>query len=323
MFEYCTNNGADIISCSWGTTDPAFSLSTVKEEVLTEAASKGRDGKGCIILYAVGNEAKDYVNYYAAHPDVIGVGACTSQDQHANYSNQGREVTVVAPSNGDWPIIAARAWWDEGVSWESGNKRFWRDGKVRGENGLYKHFGGTSSSTPLVAGICALMLSVNPDLTARQVKQILMDTADKIGSPLEYDSRGHSPKYGYGRVNADKAVKEAKRLTDTGLGTEPSVDVPIKKGRGLFVFNVKKQEPSGFGVQIGAFAEYGNVLIQAEKLQGKYDQPVIVNINELGGKTVYKIVVGAFANRSDASSLYIKMKDDGLNGFVRNLKDLV
>jgi len=154
------------------------------------------------------------------------------------------------------------------------------------------------------------------------VKKILIDTADKIGSPLEYDSRGHSPKYGYGRVNADKAVKEAKRLTDKGLGTTPSVDVPIKKGRGLFVFNVKKQEARGFGVQIGAFAEYGNVLIQAEKLQLKYDQPVIVNINELGGKTVYKIVVGAYDNRSQASSLYLKMKEDGLNGFVRNLKDL-
>jgi len=164
MFEYCIKNNADIISCSWGTTDPAFSLSTVKEEVITDAAAKGRGGKGCIILYAVGNEAKDYVNYYAAHPDVIGVGACTSQDRHADYSNQGREVDVVAPSNGDWPIIAARAWWDEGVSWENGNKRFWRDGKVRGEPGLYKHFGATSSSTPLVAGICALMLSVNPDL---------------------------------------------------------------------------------------------------------------------------------------------------------------
>ena len=323
MFEYCIKNNADIISCSWGTTDPAFSLSTVKEEVITEAAAKGRGGKGCIILYAVGNEAKDYINYYAAHPDVIAVGACTSQDRHADYSNQGREVDVVAPSNGDWPIIAARAWWDEGVSWETGNKRFWRDGKVRGEPGLYKHFGGTSSSTPLVAGICALMLSVNPDLTARQVKAILIETADKIGSPLEYDTRGHSPKYGYGRVNADRAVKEAKRLSDKGLGTEPSVDVPIKKGRGLFVFNVKKQEARGFGVQIGAFAEYGNVLIQAEKLQSKYDQPVIVNINELGGKTVYKIVVGSYDNRSQASSLYLKMKEDGLNGFVRNLKDLV
>ena len=323
MFEYCIKTKADIISCSWGSTDPAFSLSAVKEEVLANAATKGRGGKGCVILFAVGNESKDYVNYYSAHPDVIAVGASTSKDEHANYSNRGREVTVVAPSNGDWPIIAARAWWDEGVHWESGAYKFWRDGKERGSSGMYKHFGGTSSATPLVAGICGLMLSVNPDLTAKQVKEILVKTADKIGSPLEYDTSGHSLKYGYGKVNADKAVKEALRYKDESLGTAPpAIDEPIKKGRGIFQFNVKRQEPKGYGVQIGAFAEYGNVLIQAEKLQKKWDQPIIVSINELEGRTVYKIVVGTFSKKSDASNLLKKMKENDQNGFIRSIKDL-
>lgn len=323
MFEYCVKTGADIISCSWGSTDPTFSLSSVKEEVLADAATNGRDGKGCVILFAVGNDSKDYVNYYSAHPDVIAVAATTSKDEHASYSNRGREVTVCAPSNGDWPIIAARAWWDEGVHWETGAFKFWRDGKERGTAGMYKHFGGTSSATPLVAGICGLMLSVNPDLTSKQVREILIKTADKIGSPLEYDSSGHSLKYGYGRVNADKAVKEALRFKDESLGTTPPViEEPIKKGRGIFQFNVKRQAPEGFGVQIGAFAEYGNVLIQAEKLQKKYDLPIIVSINELEGRTVYKIVVGAFANKSDASNLLRKMKDSNQNGFIRAIKDL-
>lgn len=323
MFEYCVKTKADIISCSWGSTDPTFSLSSVKEEVLAKAATKGRDGKGCVILFAVGNDSKDYVNYYSAHPDVIAVGATTSKDEHASYSNRGREVTVCAPSNGDWPIIAARAWWDEGVNWETGAYKFWRDGKERGNAGMYKHFGGTSSATPLVAGICGLMLSVNPDLTAKQVKEILIKTADKIGSPLEYDSSGHSLKYGYGKVNADKAVKEALRFKDENLGTvPPAVDEPVKKGRGIFQFNVKRQAPEGYGVQIGAFAEYGNVLIQAEKLQKKYDHPIVVSINELEGRTVYKIVVGTFSKKSDASSLLKKMKENNQNGFVRAIKDL-
>ncbi len=323
MFEYCVKTKADIISCSWGTTDPTFSLSSVKEEVIKEAATKGRDGKGCIILFAVGNESKDYINYYSAHPDVIAVAACTSKDEHADYSNRGREVTVCAPSNGDWPITAARAWWDEGVNWEHGAFKFWRDGKERGEAGMYKHFGGTSSATPLVAGICSLMLSVNPDLTASQVKEILIKTADKIGSPMEYDTRGHSLKYGYGKVNADKAVKEALRYKDENLGTlPPSVNEPIKKGRGIFRFEVSKQEAEGYGVQIGAFAEYGNVLIQAEKLKKEYGEPVIVSINELEGRTVYKIVVGAFNAKLHATNLHEKMKKDGRNGFVRNIKDL-
>ncbi|MEM9919643.1 MAG: S8 family serine peptidase [Bacteroidota bacterium] len=318
MFNYCIKNGADIISCSWGTTDPAFNLSPMKEEIIAKAAREGRGGKGCIVLYAVGNDDLDFVSFYSAHPDVIAVAACTSRDEHAGYSNRGREVSICAPSNGDWPVIAARAAWDEGVSWRNGENRWWFDGVSRGNR--YKHFGGTSAACPLVAGICALILSVHPDLTAREVKDILQSTADKIGPPSEYVN-GHSTKYGYGRVNADRAVAEAIRRRDKG--SEPVVvEDSIKSGRGIFRFHVSKQEPKGFGVQIGAFAEYGNVLIQAEKLQKSFSEPIIVSINELESKTVYKIVVGAFAKKSEASKLLGRIKDSGLDGFVRNLKDL-
>ena len=320
MFDYCMKNGADIISCSWGSTDPAFDLSPLKAAVITKAAQKGRNGKGCVILYAVGNDNLDYVSYYAAHPDVIAVGACTSKDEHATYSNRGREIDIVAPSNGDWPITAARASWDEGVSWEFGAFRFWRDGKSRGD--LYKHFGGTSAATPLVAGICALMLSANPNLTAKEVKEILQQTADKIGYPSEYNN-GHSLKYGYGRVNADKAVAEALRRKDgTSINIDTEVENNVAKGKGLFRFSVTRQASKGWGVQIGAFAEYGNVLIQAEKLEKLLGEAVIVNINELNGRTVYKIVVGAFDNISDARQLKRRMTNENINGFLRNLKDL-
>lgn len=318
MFNYCVQNGADIISCSWGSTDPAFTLSPMKEEAITNAARKGRNGKGCIILYAVGNEDLDFVSFYSAHPDVIAVAASTSKDEHADYSNRGREVTVCAPSNGDWPITAARASWDNGVSWETGEFRFWRDGRSRGSN--YKHFGGTSSACPLVAGICALMLSANPDLTAKEVKEILMATADKIGSPSEYNN-GHSQKYGHGRVNADRAVAEALRRKEQGP-QDPMVGGAVAAGRGLFLFSVKRQASKGFGVQIGAFAEYGNVLIQAEKLEKAFGEPVIVNINELNGRTVYKIVIGAFSTKTAAVNLQKRMNAQGVKGFIRNLKDL-
>lgn len=319
MFNYCIKNGADIISCSWGSTDPAFDLSPAKEEAIAKAAKEGRNGKGCIIIYAVGNDDLDFVSFYSAHPDVIAVAASTSEDRHPDYSNRGREVTICAPSNGHFPITAGRAWWDEGVSWETGEYRFWRDGVSRGDR--YKHFGGTSSSCPLVAGVCALILSANSDLTAKQVKAIITKTADKIGSPSEY-SNGHSNKYGYGRINADKAVAEAIRMRDGLNEPEPEVGNDITKGRGIFRFNVTRQEGKGYGVQVGAFYEYGNVLIQAEKLQRNYNAPIIVSINELNGRTVYKIVLGAFARKSEATILYKRMLNDGIKGFVRNLKDL-
>lgn len=323
MFDYCVENGADVISCSWGTTAPHFRLGPIKEEAIEKAARRGRNGKGCVILFAAGNDDLDYLNFYAAHPDVIAVGATTSLDRHADYSNRGRQLDVVAPSNGDWPILAARSSWDRGISWETGAYKYYRDGRDRGPH--YKHFGGTSSSTPLVAGICALMLSANPDLTAREVKEILRSTADKIGHRSEYRN-GHSLRYGYGRVNADRAVAEALRRREkpVHIPEEPKpVEDKVSSGDGLFRFEVDEQPPQGWGVQVGAYGNYGNVLVQVEKLKKQYGHPVIVKIVERGGRTLYKIVVGSFDNYEQARRLNEQIKAElGISSFPVNLAKL-
>lgn len=321
MFDYCIKNGADVISCSWGTTDPGFGLNALKKEAIARAATQGRGGKGCVICFAAGNEGLDYVNFYAALPEVICVSASTSQDEYASYANQGREVTICAPSNGDWPILAPRAAWDAGIQGEAGDFKWYMDGISRGDK--YQHFGGTSSATPLVAGICALILTANPNLTAKEVKDILVLTADKIGKASDYVN-GHSRKYGYGRINADRAVAEAIRRKDgSPVATTPApVEPAVKSGQGLFQFSVKKQPSQGYGVQVGNYAAYGNVLIQVELLQAMFNQPVIVHINELSGKTVYRVIVGAFSKSSEALALLNKMKGEGVNGFVQDLKKL-
>jgi len=82
-------------------------------------------------------------------------------------------------------------------------------------------FGGTSSACPVVAGVAALVLSINPYLTAREVKQLLQETADKIVDPNPdpqfglrlgtYNASGHSQWFGYGKVNAARAVDAARR----------------------------------------------------------------------------------------------------------------
>ncbi|MCG8329969.1 MAG: S8 family serine peptidase [Chitinophagales bacterium] len=321
MFDYCVNNGADIISCSWGTTSSSFRLGSIKEAAIARAARRGRNGKGCIILFAVGNEGLNYVNHYAAHPDVIAVAASTSKDTHASYSNQGREVFICAPSNGDWPILAARASWDQGISWESGVYKYYRDGRDRGRH--YKHFGGTSSATPLVAGVVALMLSANPDLTAREVKDILKKTADRIGNSSDYWN-GHSRKYGYGRINADKAVAEALRRRDrsTPPVLDNKVEEEVTSGNGLFNIKVETKPTKGWGVQVGVYGNYGNVLVQVEKLEKQFREPVNVNIVESNGRTLYKIIVGAYDNIEDARRLHVRIKAAGISGFIKDLSKL-
>ena len=326
MLDYCIRNGAAVLSCSWGTTDQSFRLSQRKNAALSRAARSGRGGKGMVICYAVGNEGQeDSINVYAEHPEVIAVAASTSRDTHADYSNTGRNVTICAPSNGEWPITAARAFWAAGSTGE-----FWYGDDIsRGDR--YQHFGGTSSATPLVAGICALVLSANPNLTAAEVKQILCRTADKIGSPSEY-TNGHSPRYGYGRVNALKAVEEAIRrkggtTTPTPQPTQPAKPVtptPAQPtaSRGLLRWGTNQPVPNkGWAVQAGSFTQLENVKQAAAVLQ-KFGQPILYHVAGSGSSTMYRVLVGFFPTSSQAGTLQQSMKNGGVAGFIKDLATL-
>ena len=81
-----------------------------------------------------------------------------------------------------------------------------------GEAYYTTRFAFTSAATAAVAGICALIVSANPDLTSTQVKAVLRDSCEKID--LEsgtYDEHGHSPLYGYGRPDVARAVNLARQ----------------------------------------------------------------------------------------------------------------
>lgn len=211
QFGYVAAQGAWVVSCSWGVANDEFILSTVMDEAIAECATQGRNGLGCVVVFAAGNSNHDIndpqggtVDGFATHPDVIAVAACNSRDEKSNYSNFGKEISICAPSSGTGGrgILTSDVrgtFQYQGVTYEAGY-----------EAGDYtRTFGGTSSATPLVAGICALVLSVNPALTTQQVRQILQTSARRIGNQETYDEHGHSIYYGYGCVDADAAVKMA------------------------------------------------------------------------------------------------------------------
>ncbi|MBL7786341.1 MAG: S8 family serine peptidase [Chitinophagales bacterium] len=220
LVDYCIANKVDVLSLSWGETiaDFRYPLDNIIKAEIDRLLTKGRNGKGTIVLVAAGNEGLYRVNYLGTHPNVITVGASTSRDYHAGYSNIGAEVTVCAPG-GDWPLIAPKANW-ESSHWYS--LQMPSDGRFD----QYTHFTGTSGATPLVAGICALMLSANPNLTAAELRRAIILTADKIGHPSEY-TNGHSVRYGYGRVNAAKAVKMAQSGVIPPLPTSTTAPPPV------------------------------------------------------------------------------------------------
>ena len=201
---------ADILSCSWrGPESPDI-------EAALEEAGGGRGGKGCPVFVATGNEGANFVKYPARSSHAIAVGASTNKEKRADYSNFGPEVSVVAPSSG-----GTKAIFTTDVSLRNRGLNLAR-AAAGGADGLHTNaFGGTSSATPLAAGVAALILSANPNLPRGDVRKILQETADKIGPANAYKPNGYSDEYGYGRINAEEAVARALQLAAAtpGAGT--------------------------------------------------------------------------------------------------------
>ncbi len=209
-FEWAAKNG-EVISCSW-----SISSNNTLSAAIKKAATKGRGGKGIPIFFATGNEFQTSISYPASLKETISLGASTNKDVRASYSNFGTGIDFVAPSSGGTLRIETTD-----VMGKAGYNKTAKGDYCKAADST--GFGGTSSATPLAAGIGALMLSINPNLTAREVRTIMRDTCDKIDKTnAKYNSQGWSKEYGYGRVNAAEAVKAAKKAASTASGRKRS-----------------------------------------------------------------------------------------------------
>lgn len=202
---------------SWGPVDLGFGVAgpgNLTIAALANATDSGRQRRGAISVWAGGNgrQALDNSNFdgYANSIHVIAVGASDSRARQAPYSESGANLAVCAPSNGDSFV--------PGITTTDlrGTKGYNAGGLSDYRNFLdyTNQFGGTSSATPTVAGIVALMLQANPALGPRDVKEILMTTAAKI-SPQDLDwftnagGFDFNHKFGAGRVDGAAAVAAA------------------------------------------------------------------------------------------------------------------
>ncbi|MDY7019781.1 MAG: S8 family serine peptidase, partial [Cyanobacteriota bacterium] len=207
IFNWAIQKGASIISCSWGASAIHFPLSLRQSAVITKAAKQGRQGKGCIVIFAAGNANRPingvlneqgwpnnviqgqvkWLAGFAVHPDVITVSACTSLSQKSAYSNWGTGISVCAPSNnappGMWLPETGYIGTPPTIRTALSGLGVFTTDRVGGagydQSDFTPYFGGTSSATPVVAGVAALILSVNPDLSALEVRRILEQTTDK------------------------------------------------------------------------------------------------------------------------------------------------
>jgi len=191
---------ADIINLSVGT--PFSSQS--EQNTYLEAAQAG-----VIIVASAGNDATDVPSYPAAYQGVISVSATTITNELANYSNFGSQVDIAAPGGSTLTDLNGDGIGD-GVISTSGD-----DSGATLEFG-YSSLAGTSMAAPHVAGVVALMKAIYPTLTPAQFNAALTagDLTDDLGVP------GRDDEYGYGLINAQKAVVAAQQLA-SGAGADP------------------------------------------------------------------------------------------------------
>lgn len=197
-------NGADILSCSWYTQYPSQMI----DDAVIDALTKGRNGKGCIVVFASGNNNSDTLFYPCTiHSNLLNVGAIgytgyrLGSEYHDNYaSDYGTDLDVVAP----------------GLDIISTSYKKDKNNKIIP---AYHNISHTSSACPHVSGLAALILSVNPNLKGIMVNDIIESTARKINpdyytySPELGRRNGlRNTEMGYGLIDATAAVKRALEI---------------------------------------------------------------------------------------------------------------
>ena len=218
----------DIYSNSWGPDDNGTisPIGPLLSQSLQNGVTNGRNGKGVIYTWAGGNgrEYSDNSNYdgYANSRYVVAVAAISSDGTYSYYSEPGANLLVSAPSDSTTSHpgitttdIVGRSGYNSGGGLNVNGVANLAD------NNYTNDFGGTSSATPLVSGVVALMLQANPALTWRDVQHVLVNSASIVdsssagwfvngaGSTFNHD-------YGFGRIDADAAVTLAKSWSNVG-----------------------------------------------------------------------------------------------------------
>jgi len=245
-FRWAADHGADIISCSWGPPDGEWwnpndpQHSAVDQPpahtrlAIDYAATQGRAGKGCVVLFAAGNGNESVDNDgYASHPMVLAVAACNDRGRRSIYSDFGNAVWCCFPSSDfehpdeNHPAPLTTGIWTTDRTGALGyNPGRVQDGDVAG---LFTNsFGGTSSACPGAAGVAALVLSANPALKREEVKDILKRAGERIDPQGgQYNAAGRSKFYGWGRLNARTAVELAKPQPRNEVTVSRRFDAPI------------------------------------------------------------------------------------------------
>jgi subtilisin-like proprotein convertase family protein len=229
-------NIVSVSSNSWGYDDDNSVTTSgpdpLARAALERAAAEGRNGRGTIFTVAGGNGGTpDYAGFgpgvdesnydgFANSPFTIAVGGNNDKGFH-NFAETGCNLVVTAPTGG------------EGNDQDITTTTLTGLGDIPGFADYTAGFNGTSSATPLVSGVIALMLNANPSLGWRDVQEILIRSSRKIDNgDVSWQTNGaglpfrFSNRYGAGMANAQAAVD----LSKTWSNLPPQITVTRESG---------------------------------------------------------------------------------------------
>ncbi|MCL5031472.1 MAG: S8 family peptidase [Bacteroidetes bacterium] len=193
--KYAADNGAKVINCSWG----GGGYSNAEQNVINYAMSKG-----ALVVAAAGNDGVSESFYPASYAGVLSVAATDQNDAVTSFSNYGENIDVCAPG------ISIFSTWQPNTYSSNG--------------------AGTSFSSPLAAGLAALVSSRFPNYTPSQVAEQIRVNSDNI------DSLNPTYKYllGGGRINAYKSLADSNSESVRAISYQFSDAAPGGNGDGIF-----------------------------------------------------------------------------------------
>ncbi|MGE4509428.1 MAG: S8 family serine peptidase, partial [Eubacteriaceae bacterium] len=172
LMDAADRSDIDVINMSYG----GYFTSITEQTAVDYALAKGK-----ILVASSGNEGSDkeagQYSYPASYEGVISVGATDQNQEIAYFSQYNDRVDLVAPGES---IVTTE------------------------KSGAYTYIDGTSFSSPIVAGACAVLLAEDDSLTASQVESVLKETA------LDLGQAGKDNYYGYGLLQLDQALEKVK-----------------------------------------------------------------------------------------------------------------
>lgn len=254
---YCYQNGAKVMNCSFGSTQP----SSYTQLVINNAWANG-----VITVASAGNEGSNVARYPASYQNVISVASTNSSDQKSWFSNYHSTVDVCAPGSSILSTLF---------------------------NNSYAVFDGTSMSSPVCAGTIALIRSKFPDYTAAQVVTRLLTGCDSIYNI----NPGYVGLLGAGRINAFKSLQPLTSVNQNGTEIplayklEQNYPNPFNPGT-IINFSIPK---SGF-VNLSVFDSKGNLietLVNENKNAGNYTVSFKA-VTLSSGIYYYRISAGGF-----------------------------